>query len=422
MTVDWQAVAAHVFKEESARILAGLIRLSGSFDWAEEALQDAFATALAEWPAKGVPTNAGAWINTVARRRIVDRARRESTRADYQRAVAEHLKLLAAEDENAEQEPMAAYPDDRLRLMFTCCHPALGIEARIALTLRTLGGLQTPAIAGAFLVSEATMAQRLVRAKRKIQEARIPYETPPLDRLGERLDAVRAVLYLIFNEGYSASEGQALVRQELCREAIRLARMLCELVPDDPENPGLLALMLFHDARRGARVDDHGSLLPLDEQDRSRWDWSQIDEGMVVLARGLGYPRRGQYVLQAAIARTHAHARSPEDTDWAGIEGFYRQLMALSSSPVIALNHAVAVAMSRGLEEGLALVEALAAQGDLAGYRLFYTTRAELLRRLGRGAEALPNYERALGMTSNEVERKLLTAQIDAVRNQVQHG
>lgn len=422
MTVDWGAVAARVFKEESARILAGLIRLCGSFDWAEEAMQDAFARALSEWPKEGVPANPGAWITTVARRRIVDRARREVTRAEYQASVAAHLKSLAAEDDVPEQEPMPEYPDDRLRLMFTCCHPALNIEARIALTLRTLGGVQTPEIARAFLVSEATMAQRLVRAKRKIQEARIPYETPRLDRLAERLDGVRAVLYLIFNEGYAATEGQILVRHELCREAIRLTRMLCELVPDDPECLGLLALMLFHDARRSARVDDHGLLLSLDEQDRSRWDWSQIDEGMVVLARALGHPARGQYVLQAAIAGTHAHARTPEDTDWAGIEGLYRQLMAVSSSPVIALNHAVAVAMNQGLEEGLALVDALAADGALAGYRFFYITRAELLRRLGRDVEALPNYERALGMTSNEVERRLLTARIAAARKQAQHG
>ena len=416
MTVDWRAVTARVFKEESARILAGLIRQSGSFDWAEEAMQDAFVKSLAEWPAKGVPMNPGAWITAVARRRIVDRARRETTRAEYGASVAAHLKLLAAEDDSAEQEPMPEYPDDRLRLMFTCCHPALNTESRIALTLRTLGGLQTPEIARAFLVSEATMAQRLVRAKRKIQDARIPYETPPLSRLAERLDAVRVALYLIFNEGYNATEGQTLVRRELCREAIRLARMLCELVPDNPENLGLLALMLFHDARRGARVADDGSLVSLDEQDRARWDWHQIDEGMVTLAQSLGHPTRGQYVLEAAIAGTHARARTPGETDWAGIEGFYRQLMAISRSPVIALNHAVAVAMSRGLGEGLALIERLAEDGALAGYRPFYTARAELLRRLDRHAEALANYERALGMTSNEVERQLLTARIADMR------
>jgi RNA polymerase sigma-70 factor (ECF subfamily) len=325
--------------------------------------------------------------------------------------------LLRAEEDVEDQEPMPEYPDDRLRLMFTCCHPALNVEARIALTLRTLGGLETPEIARAFLVSESTMAQRMVRAKSKIQEARIPYETPPLDRLAERLDSVRAVLYLIFNEGYSPTEGEALVRKELCREAIRLGRMLCELLPDDPENLGLLALMLFQDARRGARVDEQGLLVPLDQQDRSRWDWLQIDEGMVTLARALGYPARGQYVLQAAIAGMHVHARTPEETDWEGIEGLYRQLMAISGSPVIALNHAVAVAMSRGLEEGLALLDALAAERVLACYRPFYITRAELLRRLARPAEALPNYERALGMTSNEVERRLLTARIDECAN-----
>lgn len=420
--IDWRAVAERVFKEESARILAGLIRLCRSFDWAEEAMQDAFARALADWPANGVPNNPGAWIMTVAQRRIVDRARRETTRTEYQSAVAAYIEQRGAEHDDQEHEPMPAYPDDRLRLMFTCCHPALNLEAQIALTLRTLAGLQTGEIARAFLVSESSMAQRIVRAKRKIQEARIPYETPPLDRLAERLDAVRGVIYLVFNEGYSATEGTTLLRRELCGEAIRLGRMLCELLPGDPENLGLLALMLFHDARRAARVDDHGSLVSLDEQDRSRWDRQQIDEGMVVLARALQSPTRHQYVLEAAIAGTHARARTPEDTDWAGIEGLYRRLMVVSTSPVIALNHAVAVAMSRGLEEGLRLLEALAAGGELAGYRAFYTTRAELLRRLGRDGEALPNYERALGMTSNEVERKLLSGRIASLRTQARHG
>jgi RNA polymerase sigma-70 factor, ECF subfamily len=420
--LDWHAVAERVFKDESGRILAGLIRLCRSFDWAEEAMQDAFATALREWPVKGVPNNPGAWITAVARRRIVDRARRETTRTVSQAAVAAYLEQRGAEPDEQEHESMLGYPDDRLRLMFTCCHPALNVEAQIALTLRTLAGLQTPEIARAFLVSESTLAQRLVRAKRKIQEARIPYETPALDRLPERLDAVRGVIYLIFNEGYSATEGKVLVRRELCGEAIRLGRLLCELLPDHPENLGLLALMLFHDARRATRVDDYGSLVSLDEQDRSRWDWRQIDEGMVVLARALGYPERHQYVLEAAIAGTHAHARTPEETDWVGIEGLYRQLMAVSNSPVIALNHTVAVAMSRGLEEGLQLLETLAEDGELAGYRAFYTTRAEFLRRLGRDAEALPNYERALGMTSNEVERKLLMSRISSLRTAGRHG
>jgi RNA polymerase sigma-70 factor (ECF subfamily) len=415
-TIDERAIAADVFKEESPRILAGLIRLAGSFDWAEEALQDAFAAALTEWPVKGAPENPGAWINVVARRRLLDRVRRETTRSTYQASVATHLELLRGADDVPGQDLMSEFPDDRLRLIFTCCHPALNVDARVALTLRTLGGLQTPEIARAFLTSEGTMAQRIVRAKRKIQDARIPYETPPVDRLAERLDAVRAVLYLIFNEGYSASEGHALVRRELCQEGVRLARMLCHLLPDDPENRGLLALMLFHDARRAARVDEHGSLVPLDEQDRSRWDRSQIDEGVVTLARALDHPARGKYVLEAAIAAIHARARTPDETDWAGIEGLYRQLMTLSSSPVIALNHAVAVAMGRGLEQGLALLDVLAADGALAGYRALYTARAEMLRRLGRANEALPNYERALGMTANDAERRLIAARIASLR------
>ena len=413
MTVDWRAVAERVFKEESGRILAGLIRLSGSFDWAEEAMQDAFARALIEWPVKGVPESAGAWITAVARRRIVDRARREATRTGYQHALAEYIVQRRPESQQDEdEEGMAAYPDDRLRLIFTCCHPALSVEAQVALTLRTLAGLQTQEIARAFLVSESTMAQRLVRAKRKIQEARIPYETPPRDRMAERLDAVRRVIYLVFNEGYSASDGTVLVRRHLCREAIRLARILYELVPDDPEIPGLLALMLFHDARAEARVNAQGVLVPLDEQDRSRWDSAQIDEGMVVLARALKYPQRNPYVLEAVIAGIHAQARNAEDTDWAGIEGVYRQLMLVGPSPVVALNHAVAVAMSRGPEEGLELLARLAAVGELAGYRVFYTTRAELLRRAGRASEALPNYEQALAMTSNQAEQRLLKDRI----------
>jgi RNA polymerase sigma-70 factor, ECF subfamily len=420
--VDWHVVAERVFKEESAKILAGLIRVCRSFDWAEEAMQDAFARALVEWPVKGVPNSPGAWIMAVAQRRIVDRARRETTRTEYQAALAAYLEERAAEHEAQGQEPMPGSSDDRLRLMFTCCHPALNLEAQIALTLRTLAGLQTPEIARAFLVSESTMAQRLVRAKRKIQEARIPYETPALDRLPERLDAVRSVIYLIFNEGYNATEGHTLVRIELCAESIRLGRMLCELLPDDPENLGLLALMLFHDARRGARVDDGGFLVSLDEQDRSRWDRRQIDEGMVVLAQALRYPTRQRYVLEAAIAGTHAGTSRSEDTDWVGIEGLYRQLMAVVSSPVVELNHAVAVAMSRGPGEGLQLVEALAARGELADYRALYTTRAELLRRLGRHGEALPNYERALGMTSNEVERSFLRTRMGSLDRPARHG
>ena len=420
--VDWRAVAERVFKEESARILAALIRLCRSFDWAEEAVQDAFALALAEWPVKGVPDRPAAWIMAVAHRRVIDRARRETTRTEHQAALAAYIEQRASNQEDQEQEPMPGYPDDRLRLMFTCCHPALNLDAQIALTLRTLAGLQTPEIARAFLVSESTMAQRLVRAKRKIHEASIPYDTPALDRLPERLDAVRSVIYLIFNEGHSATEGQALVRTELCSEAIRLGRMLCELLPDDPENLGLLALMLLHDARRGARVNPAGSLVPLEEQDRSRWDRRQIDEGMVILARALRYPARQQYVLEAAIAATHAHARRAEETDWVGIEGLYRQLMTVVSSPVIELNHAAAVAMSRGAEEGLQLVEALAARGELSDYRALYTTRGELLRRLGREREAIPNYERALGMTSNEVERTFLRARIRSLDRPAREG
>ncbi len=399
-----------VFREESGRIIATLIRLSSSFDRAEEAMQEAFTAALATWPEKGVPNNPGAWITAVAQRRLIDAVRRDNTRTEKQDAILYETPTvhLPAEFSDDTME----YPDDRLRLIFTCCHPALNLEAQVGLTLRTLGGLTTPEIARAFLVPEPTMAQRLVRAKRKIQEAKIPYEVPPVERLGERLAAVMTVIYLIFNEGYAASSGAALIRRELCHEAIRLARILTALLPREPELMGLLALMLLQDSRRETRVNADG-LVTLEEQDRSRWDQAEIAEGTNLVEASLRRRRIGPYQLQAAIAAVHANAKSSDATDWAEIEALYRGLLAVSPSPVIALNHAVAVAMNEGLEPGLALLEQLS--GELRNYYLFHAAKADLLRRLGRNGEAAEAYREALELATNEIERAYLKRRLEQV-------
>ncbi len=408
---DIRSAVESVFRQESGRIVASLIRISGSFDRAEEALQESFASALASWPAKGIPDNPAAWIMTAAHRKLIDAARKEKTRLEKQDSLKYEAALAESEDAEFEADPMH-FPDDRLRLIFTCCHPALNAEAQVALTLRTLGGLSTPEIAKAFLVPEATLAQRLVRAKRKIQEARIPYQVPSPDRLPERLVAVQAVIYLIFNEGYAATSGARLMREDLCSEAIRLGRMLCELLPEEGENIGLLALMLLHDSRRNARVVQ-GELVTLEDQDRSLWDRDAIVEGLRLVEHGLKLGRPGPYQIQAAIAAVHAEAEDSSKTDWAQIAALYDVLMRMNPSPVIALNHAAAVAMSGRIEEGLKQIDDLS--GSLDQYYLFHAARADLLRRLNRHAEAAAAYQRALGLATNQLEIDFLSRRLRLV-------
>jgi RNA polymerase sigma-70 factor, ECF subfamily len=418
MDADVKAAVDAAFRDEWGRVVATLIRTTGDWDLAEECAQDAFAMALQRWPEDGIPGRPGAWLTTTARNRAIDVLRR--------RAVgAAKLREVAATSDPPDPHPVSdggtdhgGIPDDRLRLMFTCCHPALSLEARVALTLRTLAGLTTTEIARAFLASEPTMAKRLTRAKQKITKAGIPYRVPPAHLLPERTPGVLGVLYLLFNEGYSATAGADLVRQNLSAEAIRLARVLTRLMPGEPEATGLLALMLLHDARRSARVDAAGDLVTLEDQDRGRWDATEISEGVSLLDRALRGGRPGPYQMQAAIAACHATAPAADDTDWAQIAGLYRTLAEFLPTPVVELNYAVAVGMARGPEAGLALVASLEASGQLAGYHLLPATRADLLRRLGRRQEAAVAYREALELTSTDAERRYLGRRLAEAMNQ----
>jgi RNA polymerase sigma-70 factor (ECF subfamily) len=407
-----------IFRAEHGRILATLIRLLGDIDLAEEGLQEAFAAALEQWPGGGVPANPVAWLVSTGRHKAIDRLRRRAWLAQKQEEIAQHVELSAPQlDLQSADDEETPVPEDRLRLIFTCCHPALATEAQVALTLRTLGGLSTEEIARAFLVPAPTMAQRIVRAKAKIRTARIPYQVPRSEALAERLEAVMVVVYLVFNEGYTASFGGRLVRHELCEQAIRLGRMLVELLPIHAEPKGLLALMLLHDSRRETRLDASGDLVPLEDQDRARWNRAQIDEGAALVEAALSEGGRppGPYALQAAIAALHAQADTPADTDWDQIAALYGVLARVHPTPVVELNRAVAVAMASGLEQGLPLLDALSRAGGLSGYHLLPAARAELLRRLGRHAEAAQSYRQALALVGNETERKHLEKRLREV-------
>jgi RNA polymerase sigma-70 factor (ECF subfamily) len=387
-----------------------LIRVTGNWDLAEECAQDAFERALERWPRDGIPSSPVAWLKTTARNRALDRLRRASVGQAKLKEIA-----MTAPLGRGHEEDESGIEDDRLRLMFTCCHPALAVEAQVALTLRTLAGLTTPEIARAFLVPHETMAKRLTRAKKKIVEARIPYRVPAAHRLGERLRAVLAVIYALFNEGYGASAGDELIRRELCTEAIRLGRLLTELMPDESEALGLLSLMLLQDSRRAARIDSAGELVTLEEQDRHLWDGDAIDEACNVLDRAVRLRRPGPYQLQAAVGAAHAQAPTAADTDWREIAILYERLSELAPTPVVLLNRAVAVAMADGPAAGLSLVDELEQGGALSDYYLLPATRADLLRRLHRDREAAAEYRRALELVPTDAERRFLRRRLAEV-------
>ena len=415
MSDSVSAAVARAFRDERAIVLATLIRQAGDFQLAEDAVQDAFEAAVKAWRRDGVPGNPGAWITTAARRRAIDRLRRDRSVADRAERLAE-LTRLDAQHEEPSMNDESTIVDDRLRLIFTCCHPALAMQARVALTLRALGGMTTGEIARAFLVAEPTMGKRIVRAKRKIADAHIPYRVPADEELPDRLRGVLRVVYLIFNEGYAATEGDRLVRGELCDEAIRLGQLLCRLMPDDAEVWGLAALMLLHDARRAARVDASGRWVALDAQDRALWDQDRLRSGLASLERAVRVRRPGEYQLQAAITALQIQAPDAEATDWAQIAELYGALAALNPSPVIELNRAVAVGLADGPAAGLALLEPLLGEPALERYQPLHAAHAELLSRAGDAAGAAGAYERAIALTANAVERAELERRLRALR------
>ncbi len=403
------------FREEWGRVVATLIRRTGEWDLAEECAQEAFTEALRRWPRDGIPQRPGAWLTTVAGNRAIDRLRHQRMR-DARLREASALCGDRTEDEDEEElGDDSGIEDDRLRLIFTCCHPALALEGRVALTLRALAGLTTTEIANAFLVPEATMAKRLVRAKHKIQHAGIPYRVPPAHLLPERTGGVLAVLYLMFNEGYVSSTGDDLIRIDLCAEAIRLAGVLSSLMPDEPEAGGLLALMLFQNSRREARADAAGDVITLEEQDRSRWNHAEIERANAILTAAVRRQAVGPYQLQALIAACHANAPNVDATDWARIAAVYERLLEITPSPVVRLNHAVAIGMANGPEAGLALVDRLKASGELRDYHLLQATRADLLRRLGRDREAAEAYRESLSLARTDAERRYLAKRLQEV-------
>ena len=403
-------------REESGRVLATLIRLLGDFDLAEEMLQEAYAVALEKWPSEGEPSNQRAWLISTARHKAIDRIRRDQRWEVKRQEIAKTAPISAppaAESEVDSTDDM--FPDDQLRLIFTCCHPALAVESQVALTLHTICGITTEEISKAFLTPMPTMAQRLVRAKRKIRDANVPYRVPPPEDLPDRLDAVRLIVYLIFNEGYFASGGDSLIRRELCAEAVRLGRVLCRLLPRDTETHTLLALMLLHDSRRDARVSADRELILLEDQDRAQWHADQIREGTALLESALRAGAAGPYALQASIAALHANATTSAETDWPQIAALYAALLKINPSPVIEVNRAVAVSLARSPEEGLALLDDLAVRAELADFHLLPAARADILRRLGKHAEAAGAYRRALALATNDVERRFFRRRLSEV-------